>query len=75
MATVTPIHTEIGLTIDDATTCAVCDKKLLGGHGWVCHHGRLNVWVHSTCDLGNVRGEDITHHAMYWVSPDDPTAA
>ncbi len=48
--------------------CEVCHQPITAGQGYI-HHQRLNVDVHWDCPRDDVRGEDISFHAVVWVPP------
>lgn len=51
--------------------CAVCHQPITANQGYV-HHQRLNVDVHWDCPRDNVKGEDISLHAVIWMPPNAP---
>lgn len=42
--------------------CAVCNMRI-GGSSWL-YHQRLDAWIHGSCPIDNVFGEDLSTHTM-----------
>lgn len=45
--------------------CIVCHDEIVEGQVFF-YHARLNVYVHTYCDITDVCGEDISTHTLMW---------
>lgn len=46
--------------------CEVCKRPIDPEEDAYVHHHRLNVDIHFSCPLTDVRGEDVSLHVVYY---------
>jgi len=49
----------------DRPICDVCHEPITLGQSWI-RHMRLDANVHMSCPMTDVKGEDISKHAVIW---------